>query len=77
VLYVTTSTYQPQPGDFTAGSHRFGAQANVTNLNGIAGNQPTLAPTGVADLWFKLDMPTSVTSQVARTITVRFTGTAQ
>ena len=77
VLYVATSTFQPNPGGFAAGTHRFGAQANVTNLNGLGGNQPTIAPAGVADLWFKLDMPTSVTSQAARTITVRFTGTAQ
>jgi hypothetical protein len=76
VLYVATSTFQPNPGDFITAAHRFGAQANVTNLNGLGGNQPTLAPADVADLWFRLDMPTTVTTQAARTITVRFTGTA-
>jgi len=78
VLYVATSTFQPNPGDFTAGDHRFGAQANVTPLDGLGGTQPTLVPTsGIADLWFRLDMPSTVTTQAARTITVRFTGTAQ
>jgi len=29
------------------------------------------------DLWFRLDMPTAVTTSAAQTITVRFTGTGQ
>ncbi len=77
VLYVATSTFQPSPGAFTAGAHRFGAVSNVTNLNGLGGTQPIVAVGGAVDLWFKLDMPLTVSSQAARTITVRFTGTAQ
>jgi hypothetical protein len=29
------------------------------------------------NLWFKLNMPSTVSAQTAREITVRFTGTAQ
>ncbi len=76
VLSVSTSLTVPTHADFAAG-HRFGAESNVSNLTGLAGTQPTLGVNGTADLWFKLDMPSSVTSQAARTITVRFTGTAQ
>lgn len=77
VLYVATSTFQPNPGGFTAGDHRFGLLNAVTSLDGLGGSTPTIGIAGAADLWFKLDMPTSVANQTARTITVRFTGTAQ
>jgi hypothetical protein len=80
VLSVTTSAARPAAGDFTAAT-QFGALSNVTNLTGAAGTQPTITVSGGAlpsvDLWFKLDMPTTVSSQSGREITVRFTGTAQ
>ena len=77
VLYVSTSLTPPDPTEFTAGDHRFGAEANVTPLDGLGGSTPTIATSNSVDLWFKLDMPTSVAAQTARTITVRFTGTPQ
>lgn len=76
VLYTSTSIARPATGDFIAAT-RFGAQANSTNLTGLTGTQPTIAPSSAVALWFKLDMPQTVTSQTGRTITVRFTATAQ
>ena len=78
VLSVATSTARPVTGDFVAATQ---LTTSGTNLTGSAGTQPvlTLSSGGLpsVDLWFKLDMPSVVTSQVAREITVQFTGTAQ
>jgi hypothetical protein len=75
-LFASTSTFQPAVSDFTTGSHQFGAQSNVTALEGLGGATPTIAVSSTVALWFRLDVPTIVSSQVAREITVRFTGTA-
>jgi len=77
VLYASTSVARPAVGDFNNSDHRFGALNNITALRGQGGSSPTMAVSNSVDLWFRLDMPTLVTSQVAREITVRFTGTAQ
>jgi len=81
VLYAATSTVRPATGDFVAGTSRLGILNNVSNLQGVGGGTPTITTSGGAlpsvNLWFKIDMPTSVTAQTARQITVRFTGTAQ
>ena len=68
--------------DFTTGAIISSARSNnVTALEGLGGGTPIVTnPAGVLPsvaLWFRLDMPTTVSSQVAREITVRFTGTAQ
>jgi len=79
VLYCATSTAQPSLASFGA-STQFGAQANVTALTGPAGTSPVMPTQGTGsfeDLWFRLDMPTNVSSSVSRSITVRFTGTSQ
>ena len=80
VLSIATSTARPVTGDFTS-STQLGLVSASTNLTGSTGTQPVITLPGGAlpsvALWFKLDMPTVVTSQVGREITVRFTGTAQ
>ena len=80
VLSVTTATTRPAAGEFTANT-QFGAVSTPSNLVGAQNIQPTITTPGGAlpsvDLWFKLDMPTVVSNQTAREITVRFTGTAQ
>ena len=75
-LYTATSTFQPALSDFTAGNHLFGAINNVTALEGLGGSTPTVNVSNSVAVWFRLDVPTIVSSQVAREITVRFTGTA-
>jgi len=80
VLYVATATTRPAVTDFTAADHRFGAVANVSALKGLNGVSPIVTAGGAlpsVDLWFRLDMPTAVTTSAAQTITVRFTGTGQ
>ena len=80
VLSVTTASAAAVTTDFTAAT-QLGVLSNVTNLTGAAGTQPIITVPGGAlasvALWFKLDMPTLVSSQIGREITVRFTGTAQ
>jgi hypothetical protein len=71
VLFVTTAVARPAQTDFTTGAHRFGAVSNVTNLNGVGGSQPVITTSGGAlpsvNLWFRLDMPTQVTTSAAQT----------
>ena len=79
-LYVATAAVRPVNGDFVVASHLFnGTTANA--LDGLGGTQPTITTSGGAlpnvAMWFRLDMPSSVTSQAGREITVRFNGTAQ
>ncbi len=79
VLYCATGAVRPSLNDFTP-TTVFGAQSASTPLTGSMGISPVLPPTGVGqsvDLWFRLDMPTSVSSQTSRSITVEFTATAQ
>ena len=80
VLSVATSTARPVSAEFTAAT-QLGAVSTPSNLTGSAATQPVITVAGGAlpsvDLWFKLDMPTKVSSQIGREITVTFTGTAQ
>jgi hypothetical protein len=80
VLYVATSTTRPSVTDFSNANHRFGPVANVTPLRGLGGSSPVITTGGAlpsVNLWFRLDMPTAVTTSAPQTITVRFTGTGQ
>jgi hypothetical protein len=79
VIYCATSTAQLSLSSFGAAT-QFGIQGNVTPLTGPGGTSPIMPTQGTGsfeDLWFRLDMPTTVSSIVSRSITVRFTGTAQ
>ena len=81
VLFVATSVARPAVADFSTANHRFGALANSSALKGLGTGTPTITTSGGSlpsvDLWFRLDMPTQVTTSAAQTITVRFTGTGQ
>jgi len=81
ILYVATATTRPNSTDFTTANHRLGAVANVTALKGLGGGSPIVTTAAGSlpsvDLWFRLDMPVSVTTAASQTITVRFTGTGQ
>jgi hypothetical protein len=77
-LYVATSTTRLAISDFTASS-LFGTLNNVTPLTGPLGTAPHVPPVGAEkslDLWFRLDMPNSVSNLQSRSISVRFTATA-
>ena len=81
-LYASTSAARPAIADFVLDTHPlFGLLNADTQLTGVAGIQPVVTTAAGAlqtvDLWFRLDMPTSVTDQTAQEITMRFTGTAQ
>jgi hypothetical protein len=79
-LYVATSTFMPAAADYVANDHRFGAVGVGSPLRGLGGTTTALTTSGaasIADLWFRLDTPTTVTTQAPQTITVKFTGTAQ
>ena len=80
VLYVASATTRPALGSYTIANHMFGGLNTVTSLLGLGGGSQNLNnPLGVTPseaLWFKLDLPTTVSSQTPREITVRFTGTA-
>jgi hypothetical protein len=77
-LYCATSEARIGLADFGAGT-KFAATHGENNLTGYNGvSDPVIAsPSGYVDLWFRLDMPTTVSNQAARTITVTFTGVAQ
>jgi hypothetical protein len=78
-LYCATSTTRLNVNDFGAAT-LFGAQGVNTLLTGPSGTQPLVPPVGPEkniDLWFRLDMPATVTTLQSRSITVRFTATAQ
>ena len=85
ILYVATSTARPAVSDFivanpTDYTSMFGALNNSSSLLGITGNSQNLDPAGGSvpneSLWFRLDMPTGVTTSAGQTIKVTFTGTA-
>jgi hypothetical protein len=50
---------------------------STSNLLGLGGGNPTIATSGNEVLWYRLDMPATVTASAQRSMTVRFTGTAQ
>ena len=78
-LYVATAAAQPAVGAFTGSNLlMLAGSGSADELKGLGGGDPVLAAdTGTADLYFKLSMPTTVTNTSARTIVVRFTGTAK
>jgi hypothetical protein len=78
-LYVATSPARPNEGNFVDADHLFnGTAANA--LKGLDGTSVTLTPSaGIqhsVDLWFLLKMPSAVSTQDPREITVTFNGTA-
>ena len=79
VLWSMTNPGRPASGDFTSlNTHNFSTTlTEYNNLTDSAGTQQTLSPTNTANLWFRLDMPTSVSSGAGQTITVRVRATAQ
>jgi hypothetical protein len=82
VLWAMTNATRPEVTDFKSG-HKFSANVgeygNLFQLNGTT--QQALGPSGTAsgtaNLWFRLDMPTSVTKNDAQSIIVRIRATAQ
>ncbi len=78
VLYGATSTARPGLSEFGSGTE-FTDNLTLNDLTGSSGtgSVPNIdAVSGSVDLWFKIDMPTSVSSQASRTIEIEFDGTA-
>ena len=77
-LYVATSAVRPVSGDFTVADHLFDGALSYNSLKGSGGGTPTVTTSGGAlnevYLWFRLDMPSQVTNQTTREITMRFDG---
>jgi hypothetical protein len=74
-LHVATAA--ARPSDIFGANHLFPNNSGAQNrLRGIGNGTPQLAPDATAELWFRLGMPTTVSSQAQKTITVRFTGVA-
>ncbi|MDD5657479.1 MAG: hypothetical protein PHF00_09535 [Elusimicrobia bacterium] len=80
VLYAATTTLAAPPDTslFTSNSAtKFLPAGGLNGLNdGTAGNG-ALPLAGSTTIWYRLDMPLASSSQAQRTITVRYTGTAQ
>ena len=77
VLYVATSTFHPGAAMFDNTTHLFNGEGNANALRGIGNGTPALAVAERTDVWFRLTMPSSVSTNAARTITVSFTGVSQ
>ena len=76
-LYCATGAARVELAEFGAGT-KFGAVGNSSALTGYDGvSAPVIPVAGSADLWFRLDMPVTVSQQTPQTITVRFTAAAQ
>ena len=82
-LYVATSSARPNPNGstFVVADHLFNGMTTDTALKGIGGTSATTITTtggalNEAYLWFRLDMPTHVTSQARRDIFLQFDGVA-
>lgn len=76
-LYCATGASRVALGGFGAGA-KFGALANSSALTAPDGITASVIPVaGGVDLWFRLDMPASISYQSTKTITVRFTAAAQ
>jgi len=77
VLWAMTNASTPIEGNFTGG-HKFATPENTANsLTDLGGTQTALSPNGTAKLWFRLDMPSSVSSGNSQTITVTVRAIAQ
>ncbi len=79
-LYVATAAARPSAVSFNEANHLFNGTGS-NSLLGLGGGSPVITTSGGAlpnvSLWFKLNMPSQVSSQAAREITIRFTGTPQ
>ena len=77
VLHAIAQASVPGAAASLDNATKFLTASALNNLTNAAAAQTTLAYNGTTNLWYRLDMPTATTSQAARTITVRYTGTAQ
>jgi hypothetical protein len=88
VLYVATSSFAPAATGLEFGTNnRIGKATGNTGtpiaLRGLGGNSasPSLTPAGggfqAVSLYYRLDMPVTVTAATQRTTLVHFIGTAQ
>ena len=75
VLYCATAAAEIPIENYSANT-KFDVEGVYNDLTDAAGLGNTIAVSGSVDLWFRLDMPTSVGSQLARTITIRFNAAA-
>ncbi len=80
-LYLATSSVRPIKTDFLLAPHLFDGTNVDSALKGLGGVvTSTITTSGgamnEAYLWFRLDMPTQVTSTIGREITMRFDGVA-
>jgi len=75
VLYCATAAAEIPIENYSANT-KFDVESAYNDLTDAAGLGNTIAVSGSVDLWFRLDMPTSVGSQLARTITIRFNAAA-
>jgi hypothetical protein len=80
-LYVATGTARPAKTDFAVAPHLFNGTGGANKLMGIGGvDVSTITVSGgamnEAYMWFRLDMPTQVTSGASREISMRFDGVA-
>lgn len=76
-LYCATDTARVGLAAFGANT-KFGAVGASSNLTNFLGaTDPIIDPAGTVDLWFRLDMPVTVSNQNPQTITVRFTAVPQ
>ena len=75
VLYCATAAAEIPIENYSANT-KFNVESAYNDLTDAAGLGNTIAVSGSVDLWFRLDMPTSVGSQLARTITIRFNAAA-
>jgi hypothetical protein len=78
VLACATAAARASATSFPNGT-RFSTTLSTYNpLTGTDGTSTqNIAPAGSVNLWFRLDMPSAVSSQAQQTFTVRFQGTAQ
>jgi hypothetical protein len=79
VLYCATAAARIPLDDY-ANATKFGAEAVQSFVTGASGTAHILDPIGPSSsvpLWFRLDMPSTVSSQQWRSILIRFTGVAE
>ena len=75
-LYCATAAAAIAMGSYSANT-KFLTEGVYNNLTDAAGAGNSIPVSGGVNLWFRLDMPTAVGSQLARTITIRFNAAAQ
>ena len=77
VLHATAQAGAPDAAAALNSATIFAAGLALNNLTNNGVTQTALSASGSINLWYRLVMPTNTTSQAARTITLRYTGTAQ